>query len=72
MNTFSILFVLNTFLVFFISTGNAVVSLLLDFDKISSEIADCYLNVFTVLTIFLCISTLFNLVIGVKHGYIAF
>lgn len=72
MNTFSVLFVLNTFLVFFISTGNAVVSLLLDFDKISSESADYYLNVFTVLTVFLCISTLFNLVIGVKYGYIAF
>lgn len=72
MNTFSVLFVLNTFLVFFISTGNAVVSLLLDFDKISSESADYYLNVFTALTIFLYISTIFNLVIGVKYGYVSF
>ncbi len=72
MNTFSVLFVLNTFFVFFISTGIAVVRLLLDFDKISSESAEYYFSAFTTLTIFLCISTLFNFVIGVKYGYIVF
>ena len=72
MNTFSILFVLNSFFVFFISTGTTVTRLLLDSDKISFESADYYFNTLTTLAIFLCISTIFNLVIGLKYGYIAF
>lgn len=72
MKTFSILFTLNSFFVFFIFTGTAVTQWLLNSDKISSESADYYFSVFSTLAIFLCISTFFNFVIGVKYGYIVF
>ena len=72
MNTFSILFALNSFFVIFIFTGTAVTQWLLNSDKISFESADYYFGVFSSLSIFLCISTIFTLVIGLKYGYIAF
>ena len=72
MNTFSILFALNSFFVIFIFTGTAVTQWLLNSDKISSESADYYFSALSTLALFLCISTILNFVIGLKYGYIAF
>lgn len=72
MTTFSLLFIFNSFLLIFNIVGIVATATLYETDKIWSKTADFYFNAYTLLTIVLFITTVFNLVIWITRGYIIF